>query len=462
MKHYNAVIIGSGQGGTPLSKRLAKAGWKTALIEKQFIGGTCINVGCTPTKTMIASAKVAYSVAKAKEYGVITNKFKINIATILDRKNKVVESFRVNSQKGLEKTKNLDLIFGTASFIGDKKIKVDLNKGGELEITADHFFIDTGGRPSIPDIEGLKEAGYFTSSTLMELKEIPEHLLIIGGGYIGLEFGQMYRRFGSKVTILENSKRMLPKEDEDIAGEVVKFLEKEGIEIFNNVMVTKVQKLEGILQVSVKIKEEEKNITCTHILVSAGRTPNTDLLNLNETGVEINENGHVVVNDELETSAKGIYAMGDVKGGPEFTHISYNDYIILANNLLEGKTQTKKDRLIPYTMFTDPQLGRVGITETEARKKGLQIKVAKLSMEQVARAIETDDTRGMMKAIVDADNGEILGVAIVGQEGGEIMSVLQMAMVGRITWHQIKDMVFAHPLYTEALNNLFMTLEEKK
>lgn len=462
MKHYDAVIIGSGQGGTPLSKRLAKAGWKTALIEKQYAGGTCINVGCTPTKTMIASAKVAYTVSKAKEYGVITNKFKINIATILGRKNKVVESFRDSSQKGLEKTKNLDLIFGTASFIGDKKIKVDLNNGSEQEITADYFFIDTGGRPSIPEIDGLKEAGYYTSTTLMELKEIPGHLLIIGGGYIGLELGQMYRRFGSKVTILENSKRMLPKEDEDIAEEVVKFLEEEGIEIYTQTKILKIQKLEDRLEVTVKVKEEEKRLSCSHILVSAGRTPNTDLLNLNKTGVEINEKGHVIVNDELETSAKGIYAIGDVKGGPEFTHISYNDYIILANNLLEGKTQTKKDRLVPYTMFTDPQLGRIGLTEAEARKKGLNIKVAKLPMEKVARAVETGDTRGIMKAIVDADNGEILGIAIVAQEGGEIMSVLQMAMVGRIKWHQIREMVFAHPLYTESLNNLFMTLEEKK
>jgi dihydrolipoamide dehydrogenase len=462
MKHYDAVIIGSGQGGTPLSKRLAKAGWKTAIIEKQFAGGTCINVGCTPTKTMIASAKTAYTVSTAEKFGIITNGFKINVETILDRKNKVVDSFRNSSQKGLETTENLDFIVGTASFIGDKKIKVEMNDGGEQEITADNFFIDTGGRPSIPDIEGLKEAGYFTSTSLMDLQQVPEHLLIIGGGYIGLEFGQMYRRFGSKVTILENSKRILPKEDEDIAEEVVKFLEEEGIEIFTQSQVLKVQKLEGHLQVTVKIKDEEKCLSCSHILVSAGRTPNTDLLNLNKTGVKINEKGQVIVNDELETTAKGIYAIGDVKGGPEFTHISYNDYIILANNLLEGGKQSKKDRLVPYTMFTDPQLGRVGITESEARNKGLNIKVAKLPMDHVARAIETGDTRGMMKAIVDAENGEILGVAIVGQEGGEIMSVLQMAMVSKITWHQIKNMIFAHPLYSESLNNLFMTLVEKK
>ena len=462
MKHYDAVIIGSGQGGTPLSKKLANAGWKTALIEKQYAGGACVNVGCTPTKTMIASAKAAYTAAKAEKYGVITDGFKINIATVIGRKNKVVESFRSASQKGLEKTENLDFIFGTASFIGDKKIKVDLNDGGEQEITADKIFIDVGGRPSIPEIEGLKEAGYYTSTTLMDLLQAPEYLLIIGGGYVGLEFGQMYRRFGSSVTILEYSERMLTREDEDIAGEVVKFLMEEGIEIRANAQVVKVKKQEAHLLVTVKINDEEKQIPCTHILVSAGRTPNTDTLNLSATGVEVNERGYIKINDKLQTTAEGIYAIGDVKGGPEFTHIAYNDYIILANNLLEGKQQSIKDRLVPYAMFTDPQLGRVGITETEARKQGLNIKVATLPMAHVARAIETGDTRGLMKAIVDADSGEILGAAIVGAEGGEIMSVLQMAMVGRIPWQQIKDMVFAHPLYAESLNNLFMALDEKK
>lgn len=462
MSHYNAVIIGSGQGGTPLSKRLAKAGWKTAIIENQFAGGTCINVGCTPTKTMIASAKTAYMVANAEKYGIIINGFNINIATILDRKNKVVDSFRDSSKRGLETTENLDFIFGTATFTDNKIIEVEMNTGGQQEITADYFFIDTGGRPSIPDIEGLKESGYFTSATLMELQQLPEHLLIIGGGYIGLEFGQMYRRFGSKITILENADRMLPKEDEDIAAEVVKFLEVEGIEIFTHAKVVKIQKLGAHIEVIVKVNEEERRLSCSHILVSAGRTPNTDLLNLNKTGVELNQRGQVIVTDELETTAKGIYAIGDVKGGPEFTHISYNDYIILANNLLlEGEKLSKKGRLVPYTMFTDPQLGRVGMTESEARKKGLNIKVAKLPMDRVARAIETGDAHGLMKAIVDADNGEILGVAIVGPEGGEIMSVLQMAMVGKITWHQIREMIFAHPLYSESLNNLFMTLESK-
>ncbi|MBC7757488.1 MAG: mercuric reductase [Phormidesmis sp. FL-bin-119] len=460
MRHYNAVIIGSGQGGTPLAKKLAKKGWKTVLIEKESIGGTCINVGCTPTKTMIASAKTAYTVTQAIKYGVETTGLKINIDTILARKDKIVKSFRNGSQLGLEHTENLELLFGTASFIGEKKLQVLLNDGGEVQLTADKIFIDTGTSAAIPAIAGLTETGYLTSTSLMELPQIPEHLLIIGGGYIGLEFGQMYKRFGSKVTILEYSQRFLSREDEDVADEVMKFLQAEEITIVTNVQVQQVHKNGDNIVANVVVNEGEKEILCTHILVSAGRTPNTDLLNLEAAGISTDERGYIITNDKLETTAKDIYAIGDVKGGPEFTHIAYNDYIIIYNNLIEGKEENIKDRLVPYTMFTDPQLGRVGITEQEGLKKGLNIKVGKLSMAHVARAIETGDTRGIMKAVVDAESGAILGVAIVGQEGGEVMSVLQMAMTGGITWQQLKNMVFAHPLYAESINNLFMQLEQ--
>lgn len=459
MRHYDAVIIGSGQGGTPLAKKLAEKGWKTALIEKENIGGTCVNVGCTPTKTMIASAKVAYSVQHARKYGVETSGFNLNINTILDRKNKVVESFRVSAEKGLEETENLKLLFGTASFIGEKKLKVLLNDGGEEKLSADKIFIDTGTRATIPEIKGLSETGYLTSTTIMMLQEIPEHLLIIGGGYIGLEFGQMYKRFGSKVTIVEHSPRFLSREDEDIADEIMKFLQAEEIDIKTDAQVQQVRKDGDDIIATVIVNKKALDISCTHILVSAGRTPNTDLLNLEAGGIKTDDGGYILVNDMLETTAKDIYAIGDVKGGPEFTHIAYNDYIILANNLIEGKQHNITERLVPYTMFTDPQLGRVGITEQEALKKGANIKVAKLPMAHVARAIETGDTRGLMKAVVDAKSDAILGVAILGAEGGEVMSVLQMAIIGSIPWQQLRDMVFAHPLYAESINSLFMQLE---
>ena len=460
MKHFDALIIGSGQGGTPLAKKLAKNGWKTALVEKNKVGGTCVNVGCTPTKTMIASAKTAYTVKGSAKYGILTDGFRVDMNVIHSRTDKVVESFRNGSQNGLEKTENLELIFGLASFTGERRMKVVLSKGGEEEITADKIFIDTGCHPSIPDIEGLNQTGYYTSTSLLKLQQIPGHLLIIGGGYVGLEFGQMYRRFGSRVTILEKNDRLLIKEDEDIAAEVLKFLQEEEIDVLTNAEVIKVEKENGSIVAYIKRNTEERTVQCSHILVSAGRTPNTKDLNLELTGVNVNQRGQIIVNAKLETTAKDIYAIGDVKGGPEFTHIAYNDYIILYNNLLNGKNQSTENRMVPYTMFTDPQLGRIGITEQEARKKGLKIKVAKLPMTNVARAIETGDTRGIMKAVVDADSGEILGAAVVGTEGGEIMSVLQMAMLGGITSEVISDMIFAHPLYAESLNNLFMTLSK--
>ena len=458
MKHFDAIIIGSGQGGTPLAKKLAKKGWNVALIEKQWIGGACVNVGCTPTKTMIASAKSAYDVKHAGKLGVNVDGFSVDIKKILDRKNEVVKSFRNGAEKGLEETENLTIIYGTAAFISNKSLKVSLNDGGEAIVSADKIFINVGTSPQIPEVHGLTEVGYYTSTTLMELQEVPEHLLIIGGGYIGLEFGQMYRRFGSKVTILESGQRFLEKEDEDIAEEVLEFLRSEDIEIRTNAKMKRVESRDGEIKATIIEDEKEINISCTHILIAAGRTPNTKLLDLQNTNIKTNDRGYIDVNDKLETAVEGVYVIGDVKGGPEFTHIAYNDHLILLHNLFENTKKSIKGRMVPYTMFTDPQLGRVGSTEQEAKEKGLDIKVALLPMDNVARAIENGDTRGVMKAVVDAKSGKILGVAILGQEGGEIMSVLQMAMVGGITGQELREMVFAHPLYAESINNLFMKL----
>lgn len=456
MTHFDAIIIGSGQGGTPLSKQLARLGWKTALVEKDLVGGTCVNVGCTPTKIMIASAKVAYLVSQAERYGIPTSGYSIDMAKVLDRKKQVVEKFRNGSQEGLQKTKNLQLLFGTAAFTGPKQVKVTLRDGGNMEMTGNKIFIDTGTRPAIPEIEGLEEAGYFTSTTIMEHTHVPDHLLILGGGYVGLELGQMYSRFGSKVTILEHGDQFLPKEDADIAEEVSKFLQAERISIFVSAEATRVQGKAGELRVTIKQKGEEKALNCSHILLAAGRVPNTGSLNVAAAGIRTDNHGFIEVNEWLETSAEDHYAIGDVKGGPQFTHISYNDYLILYHNLAEGKHESMHDRMVPYTMFTDPQLARVGITEQEARQKGYDVRIATLPMTHVARAIETGDTRGMLKAVIDAQKDTLLGVAVVGQEGGEIMSILQMAMMGGITTHQMQQMIFAHPLYAESLNNLFI------
>ncbi|MGZ3821614.1 MAG: mercuric reductase, partial [Mucilaginibacter sp.] len=453
MKTYDAIVIGAGQAGSPLAKKLALSGKKTALIEKRYIGGTCVNDGCTPTKTMIASAKAAYMASKSSDLGVDIKSYKVNMAQIKKRKDQLVSLFRNGSQHGLEATKGLDLILGEASFTGTKTIIISLNDGGQKELKADLIFINAGCRTIIPEIEGINDVDYLTSTTILDLDKVPEHLLVIGGNYIGLEFGQMFRRFGSKVTILEKGARIVGREDEDVSVELTHILEEEHIKILTRSQAIKFKKTaKGNISTTVKTGEKESKIKCSHVLVAVGRAPNTEALVLDKTGVMTDDRGFIKVNGKLETNVKGIYALGDVKGGPAFTHISYNDYTIVYRNLVEGRNYNTNDRPVPYCMFTDPQLGRVGISESDAKKQGLNYKVAKLPMAHVARAIETGDTRGFMKAVVDAKTKKILGVTVLGQEGGEIMTVLQMAMEGGITYDRIRYCVFAHPLYSESLN----------
>ena len=461
MKTFDAIVIGSGQAGGPLAKKLALSGKKTALIERRYVGGTCVNDGCTPTKTWVASAKAAYVAMKSHDLGVDIKSFKVNMGQIQKRKDDVVSLFRNGSQKGLEATKGLSLVFGEATFTGPKAISVKLNNGKTEEMQADLIFMNTGCSPIIPEIEGLKDIGYLTSTSILELTKIPEHLLVIGGNYIGLEFGQMFRRFGSKVTILERSARIVSREDEDVSEELTKILEDEKIKILVNSEAVKFKETDkGNISATIKTDGKEHKIKCSHVLIAVGRKPNTDILSLEKTGVKTDEHGFIKVNDKLETNVEGIYALGDVKGGPAFTHISYNDFTIVYRNLVKGDNLSIKDRLVPYCMFTDPQLGRVGLDETQAKKQGLKVKVAKLPMAYVARAIETGDTRGFMKAVVDPKTKKILGATVLGQEGGEIMTILQMAMEGGLTYEQIRYFVFAHPLYAESLNNLFITLEK--
>lgn len=460
MEKYDAIVIGSGQAGTPLSKKLAESGLKTALIEKRWVGGTCVNDGCSPTKTMIASAKLAWSVANGEKLGVHVGGYTVDFHEIMDWKNEVVERMRGNSEKGIKETENLDLVYGTAVFTGPKEITVTLNDGAKQVLSADKFFINVGEKPAIPEIDGIEKIDYLTSTSIMELDEIPEHLAIIGSGYIALEFGQMFRRFGSKVTILEQSERILRHEDEDIAEEIVKIFSEEDIKIITDCKVELIKKEGDNINLFLSIAEKEENISCTHVLVGAGRKPQTADLGLDIAGIEINEKGYVKVNDKLETSVEGIYALGDVKGGPAFTHIAYDDYRVIRKNIIENGNESIKDRLVPYCMFIDPQLGRVGITEQEAKESGKEILVATMPNSSVARSIETGDTRGMMKAVIDKGTGKILGASVLAEQGGEIVTILQLAMMSGITYEQLKDGVFAHPTYAESLNNLFMTLDK--
>jgi pyruvate/2-oxoglutarate dehydrogenase complex dihydrolipoamide dehydrogenase (E3) component len=463
MKQYDAIIIGAGQAGVPLAKHMANAGKKTLIIEKRFIGGTCVNDGCTPTKAMVASARMAYLASRRGDLGVHISGFKVDMPAIKKRKDDIVMRSRIGGQHGLEKTKGLDLLFGEAAFTGYKTVDIALNDGGTTTVKADWIFIDTGAEAFIPDIEGLNDIDYLTNTSILELDYLPEHLLIVGGNYIGLEFGQMFKRFGSKVTVLERSARLMPREDEDIATAMQQILADENVTFHMNAQLKKVKKnSDGQIVTTIMMDDgREHQLTCSHVLVAAGRSPRTKALNLQNTGVHVNDKGYIKVNDYLQTNVEGVYALGDVNGGPAFTHIAYNDYTIVFRNLIEGANFTTANRPVPYCMFTDPQLGRVGITEAEAKKQGLDHIVAHLSMEHVARAIETGETRGLMKAVVDPKTKKILGAAIIGEQGGEIMTVLQMAMEGGITYDRIRYCVFAHPLYAESLNNLFMAIEDK-
>ncbi len=459
MEQFDAIVIGSGQAGGPLAKKLALAGKKTALVEKRWIGGTCVNDGCTPTKTWVASAKAAYMASHSKHLGIDIEGYSVNMPVIKSRKAEIVHQFRDGSLKGLEATDNLTVYFGTASFTGHKTIAIALNEGGAIELKADLFFINTGAKPFIPEVEGIHDIDYLDSTKILELDTVPEHLLVLGGNYIGLEFGQMFSRFGSKVTVLERSGRIVSREDEDVSETLHQILTAEDIVIYTNTSLSKLEKVGNQIAVTILNNGVEEKIIVSHVLVATGRTPNTAELQLDKTGVEVNPQGFIKVNNQLETSTSGIYALGDVKGGPSFTHISYNDFTIVYRNLIEGANLNISDRPVPYCMFTDPQLGHIGLSEQDAKKLNLNYKVAKMPMAYVARAIENGDTRGFMKAIVDADTKQILGATVLGPEGGEIMTIFQMAMMGNITYEQLRYCVFAHPLYAESINNLFFSFD---
>ena len=460
-QHYNAVVIGAGQGGSPLAGVLAGAGRKTAIIEREHVGGTCINEGCTPTKTMVASARVAYLDRRSADYGVQNGPVNIDMVEVRRRKRDIVETFRGGSEQQIENTENLDLIPGEARFTGPKELEVRLDGGETARISAENVFINVGARPGGVAVDGLDDVPALDSTTIMELDEVPERLLVLGGGYVGLEFAQMFRRFGSEVAVVQRGPQLLAREDTDIAEAVAEILREDGIEVLLGTEAQSVRQDEsGGIELTVNGPDGERALPGSHLLVAAGRPPNTDTLNLEATGAETDGRGFVKVNERLETSVLGVYALGDVKGGPAFTHVSYNDYQVIEANLLNAGDATITDRLVPYTVFMDPQLGRVGLTEAEARGQGHDVRVASMPMAHVARALEMDESRGMMKAVVDGGTGEILGCAILGIEGGEIMAMIQIAMMGSLPYTALRDGMFAHPTLAESLNSLFATVEE--
>jgi pyruvate/2-oxoglutarate dehydrogenase complex dihydrolipoamide dehydrogenase (E3) component len=446
---YDAIVIGSGQAGNPLAYRLADVGWQVALIEKANVGGTCINTGCTPTKTMVHRAQIAHYTRNAARWGVHAENVTADLPTIVAQKDNVVASFRGGVQKKIGLHPNVRLYQGQARFTDAHQVQV-----GETLLESEKIFIDTGGRPNIPDIPGINPASVLTNESMMELKELPEHLIVLGGGYIGLEFGQMFRRYGSRVTIIHNQAQIVPREDPEIASELQKILEGEGIEFHLNVQATRMEQANGAVKVSLAGAHGSLTISGTHLLAAVGRRPNTDDLDLDKSGVETDKFGFIRVNSRLETNVPGIWALGDVKGGPAFTHISYNDFQIIDANLTQGKNLTTENRIVPYCVFTDPQLGGVGMTEKEARAAGHKLKIGTLPMSHVARAIERDETAGLMKVIVDAANDRILGAAILGCEGGELVHVLYTLMLGDLPYTLLKGAIYIHPTLTEGFFTL--------
>jgi pyruvate/2-oxoglutarate dehydrogenase complex dihydrolipoamide dehydrogenase (E3) component len=451
---YDAIIVGSGQGGNPLAFRLADLGWSVALIEKKNLGGTCINVGCTPTKTMVHRAQVAHYARNGSRWGVNAAGVTVDLAKIVAQKDEVVLSFRSGQQRRLDERKNLRLYRGHARFAEPHQLKI-----GEDLLESEKIFIDVGGRPNIPAIAGLSDVPFLTNESLMQLTAVPEHLLILGGGYIGLEFGQMFRRYGSRVTVIHRGAQIVPLEDPEIASELQKALEAEGLQFVLNARTEEVRQKDGAITLSCKSPAGGSAVSGSHLLVATGRIPNTDDLGLDKAGIALNKDGSIKVNNRLETSVPGVWALGDCKGGPAFTHISYNDFQIVYGNLVEGKSLSIENRIVPYCVFTAPQLGGVGLTEKEARAKGYKLKIGKCPMSYVARAIERGETAGLMKIVVDASNDRILGASILASEGGELVQILRTLMLANQPYTLLKGAVYIHPTLAEGF---FALMEDVK
>jgi pyruvate/2-oxoglutarate dehydrogenase complex dihydrolipoamide dehydrogenase (E3) component len=455
MQTYDAIILGSGQGGVPLATNLADQGWSVALIEKADVGGSCINYGCTPTKTMISSARIAHYARVAPEFGIHLGKIKVNMAEVVARKNEIVESFRSGVQDQIDSSPSLALYRGHGRFIGPHEIEVD----GE-RLKSDKIFINTGTRPRIVPIPGLDQIEVLTNRNIMDLKELPDHLIALGGSYLGLEFGQTFRRLGSGVSVVEMSDNICPREDAEVSESLKEALEAEGMKFHLGAKATKVAKTAGGLEVTLEKKDgTAEALAGTHLLMAIGQVPNSDDLGLDKAGVATDKNGYIKHNGRLETNVPGIWVLGDVKGGPAFTHVSYDDYLVIFDNVVNGKDRTIDNRVVPYALYTDPELGRIGLTEREARAKCYRLKIGSVPTSYVARAIERGETSGLMKIVINADNDRILGATILGAEGGELVQILMAVMLADASYTVLENKMFIHPTLAEGLFALLGNVE---
>jgi pyruvate/2-oxoglutarate dehydrogenase complex dihydrolipoamide dehydrogenase (E3) component len=446
MNRYDAIIIGTGQAGPSLAERLAKTGMHVAVIERGHFGGTCVNNGCTPTKTLIASAYVAHLAHRAAEYGLQVGPIKVDMARVKARKDALVDSSRTSLEQWLRGLPNVSVYQAQARFLKGNTVTV-----GADTLTAERIFINVGARPYVPDLPGVHEVPYLTSETMMDVDFVPEHLVVVGGSYVGLEFGQMYRRFGSRVSIIEMAPRLIGREDPDVSQAVRDILAAEDIAIRVNAKCLALESAPGGVQVRVECARGAPTMAGTHVLLAVGRVPNTDDLGLREAGVETDDRGYIKVNDTLNTSVPNVYALGDCNGHGGFTHTAYNDYEIVADNLLTGAHRKVSDRIPIYALFTDPPLGRLGRTEGEARRDGYNILIGRMPMTDVSRAREKGETQGLMKVLVDASSKQILGAAILGTGGDEAVQSLVDAMYGHLPYTVVQHGVRIHPTVSELI-----------
>ena len=454
-ERYDAIVIGTGQAGSPLAVRLANAGRKTAIIERKLIGGTCVNVGCIPTKTLIASARAAHVARRGADFGVtIGGEIGVDMARVKARKDAVVGQSNQGVTGWINRTANLTLVPGQARFEGPRRIRVN---GTLLE--AEQIFINVGGRATIPDMPGLAEVPYLTNTSMMEVDFLPEHLLVIGGSYIGLEFAQMYRRFGSRVTVIEMAPRLIAREDEEVSAAVQSILEGEGIAFRLNAECLSMSRHGDGVAVHVSCEREPRNIVGSHVLLAVGRVPNTDDLGLEEAGIKTDAHGYITVDDELRTSVPGVWALGDVNGRGAFTHTSYNDYEIVAANLLDNDRRRVSDRILAYALFVDPPLGRVGMTEREVRASGRKALVGKMMMTRVGRARERSETQGFMQILVDAETKHILGASMLGTEGDEAIHCILEVMAAGAPYTAMQRTMHIHPTVSELIPTLLGDLK---